>query len=156
MIGIPIRITIAILLLSFLFLSTHSVLAQEQQWVTYENPYFGITIQHPSGWEVASSNTDASPPPPGFAKQIVKLSASDPNTNAGLIIQTQIVESNLDTDTMKVKNATLEDYVRSEKMGITKEEIADFTGSSNTRMELLRDNQTTVAGNPAWRIESML
>ncbi|HEU4823574.1 MAG TPA: hypothetical protein VFS97_09150 [Nitrososphaeraceae archaeon] len=46
-------------------------MAQEEQWVTYENPDFGITIQHPSNWEVASSNTDASPPPEGRQKEIV-------------------------------------------------------------------------------------
>jgi hypothetical protein len=40
----------------------HYVLAQEQQCVTYENHYFGVTIQHPSNWEVKFSNTDASPP----------------------------------------------------------------------------------------------
>ena len=74
-------------------------------------PYFGITIQHPSGWEVVSSNTDAPPPPPRFTKQIVELSSSDPDANATLTIKMAVAESYLDTETMQVKNATLEDFV---------------------------------------------
>jgi hypothetical protein len=142
------------------------VLAQEQQWVTYENPYFGIDIQHPSNWEVASSTTDASPPPEGKQKEIVefKLVSTDNSTNepsfgAGprldghLTISMQVAESYLDTDTMQVKGASLEDYVVGKKSEIAS--LSTPTGELDLQVKLLRDNQTTIGGNPAWKIESM-
>jgi hypothetical protein len=135
------------------------VLAQEQQWVTYENPYFGISIQHPPNWEVKSSNTDNSPPPPGFAKEIVELSsapAPDTNDTSGLKIQTAIAESSLDTETMQLKNATLEDFVEGKKseiisLAIPSGELAKL----DFQKQLIRDNKTTVGGLPAWKIESI-
>ena len=95
----------------FCFPLTCNPLAQEQQWVTYENPYFGITIQHPSNWKVESSNNDASPPPEGMQKEIVKLVSkygSDAKKifDTSLTISVQNAESYLDTDTMQIKNAT--------------------------------------------------
>jgi hypothetical protein len=143
---------IVISLSSFLFLSTDSALTQEEQWVTYENPYFGMTIQHPSNWEVVSSNTDASPPPPRFAKQIVELS-SPPELDAHLTIHMAIAESSLDTETMQVKNSTLEDFVAGKKSEIFGLSIP--SGEFDFQKKLVRDNKTTVAGFPAWRIESI-
>ncbi|HZB73381.1 MAG TPA: hypothetical protein VE378_01430 [Nitrososphaeraceae archaeon] len=47
--------------------------------MTYENPHFGIRIQHPSNWEVVSSNTDSTPPPQGLAKEIVVIELKPPS-----------------------------------------------------------------------------
>jgi hypothetical protein len=96
----------------------------------------------------------------GFAKEIVELSSSpDPNTNdtSGLKIQTAIAESSLDTETMQIKNATLEDFVEGKKSEIFS--MGSFTTGDlaklDYQMKYIRDNKTTVGGLPAWKIESM-
>jgi hypothetical protein len=143
-------------LLSIPLIFSQGALSQEQQWSKYENPYFGIAIEHPSDWKVVINSTDASPPPPGFAKEIVELS-SDTN-DTGLKIQTANAESSLDTETMQLKNATLEDFVAGKKSEITNLAISGMfgdLGKLDYQMELIRDNKTTVGGLPAWKIESM-
>jgi hypothetical protein len=152
-------IVMAILsLLSILPLFTQGASSQEQQGVSYENPYFGITLQHPSNWEVESSNNDTSPPSEGMQKEIVKLVSkygSDVKKvfDTSLTISVQNAESYLDTDTMQVKNASLDDYVRGKESEIASMAIPrdDF----GLTVERIRDNQTTIDGNPAWKVESM-
>jgi hypothetical protein len=67
-----------------------------------------------------------------------------------------LAESSLDTETMQLKNATLEDFVAGKKS-----EIASLAFPSGELAELdfqkqlIRDNKTTVGGLPAWKIESM-
>lgn len=138
--------------------------AQEQQWVTYQNPHFGITIQHPSDWEVISSNTDSSPPAKGLASQIVEFGLPAPASDeqsasaatgqlASLSISMQIADSYLNTETMQVEGASLEDYIAGKRSEIMN--MAIPSGELGFKMEYIRDNKTTVGGNPAWNIEYM-
>jgi hypothetical protein len=141
-----------------------SVRSQEQQWVTYENPYFGVTIQHPSNWEVVSSNTDASPPPKDFSKSIVEFglntpdgqvnddtqtsiqsfivppSVSRPDRDAHLTIRMQVADSYLDTDTMQVKNQSLENFISGKEQEVLG--LAFPTGEVDLQVKKVRDNYT--------------
>lgn len=91
-------------------------------------------------------------------KEIVKLVSkygSDAKKifDTSLTISVQNADSYLDTDTMQVKNTSLDDYVRGKKS-----EIASMTipkDEFGLTVEHIRDNQTTIDGNPAWKIESM-
>lgn len=141
-----------------------SGLNKEQQWQTYENPHFGITIQHPSDWEVISSNTDSSPPAEGMASQIVEFGLPAPASDqqsasaatgqlASLSISMQIADSYLNTETMQVEGASLEDYIAGKRSEITN--MAMPSGELDFKMEYIRDKKITVGGNPAWNIEYM-
>lgn len=162
---------------SLLFPSMRSGLAQEQQWLTYENPQFGITIQHPSDWEVVSSNTDSSPPPEGFAKEIVVIDLKpkagransdtqsltldqilDPfaSNDGRLAISVQVTDSYLDTDTMQVKNASLESFVEGKRQEVVNSKIGVLTGDTSLRVDEVRSNYTTIGGIPAWQMENVV
>jgi hypothetical protein len=157
------------------FISMQSAFAQEQQWATYENPHFGVSIQHPSNWEVVTSNTDSTPPPEGFAKEIVAIDLKPPNgqgnngsqdlalgsiplaSNDGhLAIKVQVADSYLDPDTMQVKNTSLESFVEGKRQEITGSKIDRFMGETSLGIDEVRSNYTKIGGIPAWQIETVL
>ena len=124
--------------------------AQQQQWFTHEDPVNGIRIQIPSNWQIVSGQPDKivefklpSVTKPSFG--------AGPALDADLSISQQNTGSYLDTNTLQVKGATLEDYVEAEKNRIRSG--SSPTGELGLRLEYLKDNQTTVGGNPAWQIE---
>jgi hypothetical protein len=78
---------------------------------------------------------------------------SGPALDADLSISLQNIGSYLDTNMLQVKGATLEDYVAAEKKEINGLSIP--TGKLDFRLEYLKDYQTTIGGNPAWKIEYM-
>ena len=124
----------------------------QQQWLTYEDPAYGIRIQIPSNWLVVSAQPDKivefklpSATKPSFG--------SGPALDADLTISFQSIGSYLDTNTLQVKTATLEDYVAAEKNKINS--LSTSTGKLDFRLEYLKDYQTTIGGNPAWKIGYM-
>lgn len=78
---------------------------------------------------------------------------SGPALDADLSISVQNIGSYLETNTLQVKGATLEDYVAAEKNEINSLSIP--TGKLDFRLENLKDYQTTIGGNSAWKIEYM-
>ena len=123
--------------------------SQQQQWFTHEDPVNGIRIQIPSNWQIVSGQPDKivefklpSVTKPSFG--------AGPALDADLSISQQNTGSYLDTNTLQVKGATLEDYVEAEKNRIRSG--SNPTGELGLRLEYLKDNQTTVGGYPAWQI----
>ena len=127
-------------------------LQQQQQWLPYADPVNDIRIQIPSNWQIVSGQSDKivefklpSMTKPSFG--------SGPALDAHLSISLQNIGSYLDTNTLQLKSATLEDYVTAKKNEINSLSIPK--GRLDFRLEYLKDYQTTIGGNPAWKIEYM-
>jgi hypothetical protein len=123
------------------------------QWSTYENPEFGISVDHPANWNL--DLPEAFIGLPGDPRTVFNVVES-PSRWASLGITVENTSSFLDTDTMQVKNNTLEDYVGARRSQITSSTLAGVTGELSATEKYLKDNKTTVAGNPAWKIESII
>lgn len=108
-------------------------------FVTYMNNYMKFSIQHPSNWKVLD-----------FSKFYPEVSFKIPDRREGLErfetrleITTLPVEAHLDTDTMTLKNTTLEQHFQQEVNAI----------QSDYDKKLIRQNKVTVAGETGWKVE---
>lgn len=79
---------------------------------------------------------------------------SGPALDADLSISPQNIGSYLDTNTLQVNGATLEDHVAAEKNEINSLSIPN--DKLDFRLENLKYYQTTMDGNPAWIIEEYM
>ena len=101
----------------------------------YTNDVMNFTIQHPSNWQV-KGNTESRPERVWF-----ELSGRSLPIFA---VDTEKVEPQLDTDTMTLKNTSLQQLVQHE---------LDEMTSEFRNFDLIRQNKVTVGGNSGWKME---
>jgi len=128
-----ISIPICIVFVSFLINSSHA--QSVNNFVTYTNNDMNFTIQHPSNWQV-KENTES---PDGR----VSFELSDRSLPI-FGVNTEKVEPHLDTDTMTLKNISLQQLVQHE---------LDEMSSEFRNFDLIRQNKVTVGGNSGWKME---
>ena len=127
--GIFVTLMSSLLLLS-LHPNSQALAAQEQQFLTYENPELGISIQYPSNWEklvnldnfvtfTAPPETDTRIYPAALGLKVQELSSSQNNI------------------------PSLQE--------ITKVQMSDLK-KSNPDLKVLESTSTTIAGKPAHKI----
>ena len=119
--------------MSFLINSSHA--QSVNNFVTYTNNDINFTIQHPSNWQV-KENTES---PDGR----VSFELSDRSLPI-FGVKTEKVEPRLDSDTMTLKNISLQQLAQQE---------LDEMSSEFRNFDLIRQNKVTVGGNDGWKME---
>lgn len=105
-------------------------------FVTYQNSTLGFSIQHPHDWKVEESTYDT-------GVKFMSLGSTIPIFE----VRIQEVTPYLDTDTMTVKNKTLELVVQEVLNNISK------PNPFGLESRVIRQNGVTVGGNMGWKIE---
>ena len=107
-------------------------------------------MQYPSNWELLPPTVLALENVGNRIVEFVLLSNKlDPlgSRNADLSISVENVSKYLDTNTMKIKSKTIQEYVSGEIGFINSQ------GSSILSLTYVRDEPTEISGLPAWRID---
>jgi hypothetical protein len=126
------------------------------KFLTYTNNHMNITIQHPENWEVQDINSTKSSEegPHTMFKPLLQfepdpnnVSFERPDTDRNCIgcyfkVFVEEVEPYLDTDTMTLKNTSLQQRVQQE-----------LNSGLSHYYKLIRQSEVTVAGNTGWKIE---
>ncbi len=120
--------------------TTASSSPQQQQLLTYTNPEGRFSIDYPS-------NSVAKPVADIRLDMLVHTNTNA--TDAVLSISIENTTKYLDTNTLQVKTHSLRDYVN-DKINKINSLSSGFRGTE--ALKYLKDNPTTVAGNPAWTI----
>jgi len=128
-----ISISLCAVFVSFLINSSHA--QSVNNFVTYTNNDINFTIQHPSNWQV-KENTES---PDGR----VSFELSDRSLPI-FGVKTEKVEPRLDSDTMTLKNISLQQLAQQE---------LDEMSSEFRNFDLIRQNKVTVGGNDGWKME---
>jgi len=113
--------------------TNQTVNAQSDNFKNYTNKDMKFSIQHPSNWK---------PDYEKFEPEIVNFSVVY-FTNDYFQVGMEEVEPYLDTDTMTLKNTSLEQRVQ--------KELNEHASSANEK--IIRHNWVTVGGKPAYKIE---
>jgi hypothetical protein len=113
--------------------------AQSDNFKTYTNNDLGFTIQHPSKWK---ANDDLG----SLGDGVYFRSSGSPTREFAVTVEK--VEPYLDTDTMTLKNTSLQQYAQ-KKLDDDRKNSA-MLGLPYT---FIRQNEVTVGGNPGWKIE---
>jgi hypothetical protein len=124
-------ITSAIIILVII----QTVVAQSENFKPYTNKVMNFSIQHPSNWQV-KENTEFPPERVWF-----ELSGRSLPIFA---VDTEIVEAHLDSDTMTLRNISLQQLVQHE---------LDEMSSEFRNFDLIRQNKVTIGGNSGWKME---
>ena len=119
---------------SFLMNSSHA--QPVNNFLTYTNNNEKFSIQHPSNWQV-KENTES---PDGR----VSFELSDRSLPI-FAVNTEKVESHLDSDTMTLKNISLQQ--------LAQQELDEMSSSEFRNFDLIRQNKVTVGGNDGWKME---
>jgi hypothetical protein len=123
--------------LVFVSLLINSSYAQSSdKFLTYTNNDMNYTIQHPSNWQV-KENIES---PDGRVS--FELSGRSLPIFA---VDTEKVEPHLDTDTLTLKNTSLQKLIQ--------HELDEMTSSEFRNFDLIRQNEVTVGGNSGWKME---
>jgi hypothetical protein len=101
------------------------VSGQEEQWLTYENSDFGISLQYPASWNITKFNTSMLAP----AHRIIAIETA--NTHFGISSEELFA------------NTTVKEYAR-EKYNQLME--SDF-------FQRINDESIVIDGVPAWQVE---
>jgi hypothetical protein len=126
------------------------------KFLTYTNNHMNITIQYPENWEVQDINsTNSSEEGPHtmfkpllqFEPDPNSVSFERPDTDRHCIgcyfkVFVEEVEPYLDTDTMTLKNTSLQQRVQQE-----------LNSGLSHYYKLISQSEVTVAGNTGWKIE---
>ena len=126
-----VSISICVVFVSFLINSSHA--QSSDKFLTWTGDEF--TIQHPSNWQV-KENTES---PDGR----VSFELSDRSLPI-FGVKTEKVEPRLDSDTMTLKNISLQQLAQQE---------LDEMSSEFRNFDLIRQNKVTVGGNDGWKME---
>ena len=126
-----ISISICAVFVSYLINSSYA--QSLENFKTYTNKDMKFSIQHPSNWK---------PDYEKFEPEIVNFSVVY-FTNDYFQVGMEELEPYLDTDTMTVKNTSLEQRVQ--------KELNEHASSANEK--IIRHNWVTVGGKPAYKIE---
>jgi hypothetical protein len=137
---------------SFLINSSHA--QSVNNFVTYTNNDMNFTIQHPSNWQVKESTES---PHKESTESPHKESTESPHGRVWFelsgrnlpifAVDTENVEPPFDSDTMTLKNTSLQQLVQHEldEMSSDSSEFRNF--------DLIRQNKVTVGGNSGWKME---
>jgi photosystem II reaction center protein PsbP len=129
----------------------------------YLDSKYGFSIEYPPDWETAESSFTSIISGP--AVEIILPAQTDPNQggmpglgmgqlrDASFSVTVENVSSYLDTETLQVVNATLDDYVNSKIQEINSLSQGFGGGGVELSQKYLRHSDTTVAGVPAVKIE---
>jgi hypothetical protein len=101
-------------------------------FLTYTNNDMNFTIQRPSNWQVKQTDETVSFELSGRSLPIFAVS-------------TEKVEPHLDSDTMTLKNISLQE--------LAEHELDEMTSSEFRNFDLIKQNKITVGGNDGWKIE---
>jgi hypothetical protein len=101
-------------------------------FLTYTNNDMNFTIQRPSNWQVKQTDETVSFELPGRSLPIFAVS-------------TEKVEPHLDSDTMTLKNISLQE--------LAEHELDEMTSSEFRNFDLIKQNKITVGGNDGWKME---
>lgn len=135
-----ISIPICLVFVTFLINSSHA--QSLDNFLNYTNNDMRFTIQYPSKWKV-DDNVKGFPDEVWFRSpdsQIRKFA-----------ISVEKFEPYLDTDTMTLKNTSLQQRAQ--------EQLDDYRSAAthfNLPFTLIRQNEVTVGGNPGWKIEYIM
>ncbi len=116
--------------------------AQSENFETYNNKDLDFSIQYPSNWKV---DDDVK----GFPDEI--WFRSPDSQIRKFAISVEKFEPYLDTDTMTLKNTSLQQRAQ--------ERLDDYRSTAthfNLPFTLIRQNEVTVGGNPGWKIEYIM
>lgn len=129
--------------------------AQSDNFKTYNNDDMNFSIHYPENWEVQDLNSTKSSeegPHTMFKPLHIEtdpnsVSFKGPDTDRHCIgchfkVFVEEVEPYLDTDTMTLKNTSLQQRVQQE-----------LNSGQSRYYELIRQSEVTVAGNTGWKIE---
>lgn len=121
-------------------------LASAVGFQTYRNPALGFSIDYPSDWQtwedrISNENVTFMMPPKSDSLTLY---------DAPFVIHIGKVTPYLDTDTMTVKNQTVD--------RVAQQMMKNLSEHSPFGLEFkpIRQNQFTVAGIPGWKIEAFL
>ncbi|RPJ29230.1 MAG: hypothetical protein EHM25_09115 [Nitrosopumilales archaeon] len=135
-----ISIPMCLVFVTFLINSSHA--QSLDNFLNYTNNDMRFTIQYPSKWKV-DDNVKGFPDEVWFRSpdsQIRKFA-----------ISVEKFEPYLDTDTMTLKNTSLQQRAQ--------EQLDDYRSAAthfNLPFTLIRQNEVTVGGNPGWKIEYIM
>lgn len=133
-VSIPIFIVLASLLIN------SSYAQSSDNFKTYSNNDMKFSIQHPSNWKPEYSKFE----PDLINFSVVYFSAPNKDSpNDYFQVGMEEVKPYLDTDTMTLKNTSLQQRVQ--------KELDDHLSSDKEK--IIRQNWVTVGGNPAYKIE---
>lgn len=108
-----------------------------QEYVTYENPTHGFSMQYPADWTLNDNKEEMT-----LDGGVVSFQSPD---RASLSIGVENTSQYLDTSTLTLKSRTAQDYVAEKK--VRQSNVPSFAFREIT------NNETTVADNPAWRFD---
>ena len=112
-----------------------------QTLLTYRNPSLGFNIDYPTDWKVKDYSISGDN----------RVTFTPPNKDMPVFfVRFGQVSSYLDTDTMTVKNKTVEQIVHEEMINMSKPNPFGFES------KIIRQNQFTVSGNAGWKMEILM
>ena len=126
--------------MTFLINSSHA--QSLDNFLNYTNNDMRFTIQHPSKWKV---DDDVK----GFPDEV--WFQSPDSQIRKFAISVEKFEPNLDTDTMTLKNTSLQQRAQ--------EQLDEYRSAAthfNLPFTLIRQNEVTVGGNPGWKMEYII
>ena len=126
------RISIPIFIVFVTFLINSSNAQSSDNFLTYTDNDLNFTIQHPSNWQVKEIDDTVSFELSGRSLPI-------------FAVHTEKLESHLDSDTMTLKNPSLQE--------LAEHELNEMTYSEFRNFDLIKQNKVTIAGNDGWKME---
>jgi PsbP len=125
-----VSISICVVFVSILINSSYSQLADS--FKTYTDNHLNFTIQHPSNWQVKETDETVSFELRGRSLPI-------------FAVNTEKAELHLDSDTMTLKNISLQE--------LAEHELDEMTSSEFRNFDLIKQNKVTIGGNDGWKME---
>jgi hypothetical protein len=99
---------------------------------TYTNNDLKFSIEHPSNWQIKETDETV----------LFELTGRSLPIFA---VNTEKAETHLDSDTMTLKNISLQE--------LAEHEIAEMTSSEFRNFDLIKQNKVTIRGNDGWKME---
>jgi hypothetical protein len=117
----------------FVSILTNSSYAQSvDNFKTYTNNDLNFTIQHPSNWQVKEIDETV----------LFELTGRSLPIFA---VNTEKAGPHLDSDTMTLKNISLQE--------LAEHELVEMTSSEFRNFDLIKQNKVTIGGNDGWKME---
>ena len=109
-------------------------------YMTYRNPSLGFSIEHPPDWPANET----------FSEKKVMFGPTD-SIMPMFMVRVMDLYPYLDTDTLTVKNKTLDKVVQEFRTNISNPKPNILGLEFETKV--IRQNQVIVGGNPGWKFE---
>lgn len=133
-----VNLSISICLVFMCLLINSSDARSSGNFVSYTNYAMKFSIQYPSNWHVKE---DIELPPSGV---LFERPSGDDCYNCFFMVEVQKVKPYLDTDTLMLKNTSLQQYVQ---------QTQEMDSKLYQSYKLIRQDEVTVGGNTGWKIE---